>query len=666
MSPDHPSAALRRETLIDQICERFETAIRDGESPRIEEYLRTAEPDLRPDLLKDLLEIELEYRHRAGQPIDPVAYRERFPGDVELVDAAIAKITTGEGDGSRTSRSLPTGLTPPSRGDAETAVLPQNHAPTEPGSEVKLPAAVNELPDRYRDIKRLGNGAFGAVVKAYDEQLERDVAIKVLRTDRQEEMDSAGNLLQEARRAAGLDHPHLVPVYDFGQTTGGAVYIVSKFAPGGSLHDLMTSGSLERAQAVQIIAAVAEALHHAHQRGVVHRDIKPENVLLDDRGRPLVTDFGLALHENEQVWRRGEFAGSPPYMAPEQTRGKSEHLDGRTDVWALGVMLYELLTGRRPFSGKTRTVLFEEIRQRDPKPPRQIDDTIPVSLQDIVSKCLAKSVTDRYATAGDLAADLRNWQSGGANDAGAAPAATRPNPWTVAAAIGVFAVVGLAVVFWPKGDQPAALPSVANADVAAAVNAPGERQPLRGDLDLAVVRDGELLAIEHPDARPLRPGDGLRVQADLNQPAYLYLIWIDESGRAHPFHPGAPGDWGQLNASAEPVQSVVLPAADRGYSVQGDSGMQTIVLLARSSPLDSGDALNEHFAGLPEQNVQDERVLVFWDGGQVSSRADRAPNFFSTVEVDDPVMATQRILRERLRQTFPVFRGISVALQAEP
>ncbi len=154
---------------------------------------------------------------------------------------------------------------------------------------------------------------------------------------------------------------------------------------------------------------VAEAAHHAHRAGLVHRDLKPSNILIDEGGKPHITDFGLAVREELQDLRTGEIAGTPHYMAPEQVRGETHRLDGRTDVWALGVILYLSLLGRQPFSGRDPSEIFDEILHRDPKPPRQLNDRVPRELERICLKCLSKRMADRYETAGDLADDLKAW-----------------------------------------------------------------------------------------------------------------------------------------------------------------------------------------------------------------------------------------------------------------
>ncbi len=157
------------------------------------------------------------------------------------------------------------------------------------------------------------------------------------------------------------------------------------------------------------MAQAAEALSYAHEQGLVHRDLKPANILMDRQGRPHIADFGLAVHEDDRWPNRWEVAGTPPYMAPEQVRGESHRLDGRTDLWGLGVILYQMLTGVRPFEGGSNERIYDEILYREPVPPRQRDRTIPRELEWICLKCLSKLMTDRYTTASDLADDLRSW-----------------------------------------------------------------------------------------------------------------------------------------------------------------------------------------------------------------------------------------------------------------
>ena len=201
------------------------------------------------------------------------------------------------------------------------------------------------------------------------------------------------------------------------------VYIVLEYVEGTTLSDLLGRGRIEAVRFAGLIASIADAVHHAHKAGLVHRDLKPANIMIDEHGKPRVADFGLAISEALQTDRAGEVAGTPNYMAPEQVRGEAHRLDGRTDIWALGVMLYEGLTGRLPFIAGDRAALFDEILHRDPKPLRQIDDSIPRELERICLRCLCKRMPDRYSSSIDLADDLRVWLA-----AVALPAAGRRRP----------------------------------------------------------------------------------------------------------------------------------------------------------------------------------------------------------------------------------------------
>jgi serine/threonine protein kinase len=254
----------------------------------------------------------------------------------------------------------------------------------------------------------LDSGAFGEVYLASDEDLKRTVAIKVPRRQSFRSNQHVALLLNEAQIAAQFKHPGIVRVHDTGRQADGSIYIVFEYVDGKPLSKILKSGGLPRERMVDLLASVAEAIHYAHKRGLVHRDLKPDNILVDADGYPHVADFGLAVHEDGQRFHSGEVASTASYMAPEQVRGEAHRLDGRTDIWALGVILYKALAGRPPFAGE-RHQLFDEILHREPKPLRQIDETIPKELERICLKCLSKRMTDRYSSAFDLAQDLHAW-----------------------------------------------------------------------------------------------------------------------------------------------------------------------------------------------------------------------------------------------------------------
>jgi serine/threonine protein kinase len=305
---------------------------------------------------------------------------------------------------SAISSGADTGLTPES--DPGLTVAAMGVPPAEPATK-RDPAATPTSFGRYQVRDALGTGGYGAVYLGHDTQLDRPVAIKVLRGGSEVPQDEAEQFLQEARRLAQLSHPGIVAVHDVGLDRG-QIYVVSDFLDGPHLGRWLEGQRPAWPEAAHIATAVADALAHAHARLIVHRDIKPANIILTlDRG-PVLVDFGLGLDEARAGGSElGVISGTPSYMAPEQVAGLAHRIDGRTDIYSLGVVLYEMLCGRVPFRASNLRELLRQVRDDEPQPPRQLNRDIPPELERACLKALAKPLQDRYTTAADFAEDLR-------------------------------------------------------------------------------------------------------------------------------------------------------------------------------------------------------------------------------------------------------------------
>jgi hypothetical protein len=277
-----------------------------------------------------------------------------------------------------------------------------------PGETAALPAALPHVAG-FEILEVLGHGGMGVVYKARQLGLNRLVALKMVLAGANASPQELARFRAEAEAVAQLQHPSILHIYEIGEQNG-CPFLALEYVGGGSLAEHLDGTPVGPRQAAELILALARAVHHAHEKGIVHRDLKPANVLLQPDGTPKIADFGLAkrrVESNQAQTQTGTILGSPSYMSPEQAAGRNDEIGPPTDVYALGVILYELLTGRPPFKGTTLLETIDQVREHDPVPPRFLQPKTPRDLETICLKCLEKQPRRRYGAAADLASDLR-------------------------------------------------------------------------------------------------------------------------------------------------------------------------------------------------------------------------------------------------------------------
>ena len=325
---------------------------------------------------------------------------------------------------------------------------------------------------RYKVLEELGQGSMGIVYKAHDPNLDLVLAVKVLRPECLQGETLVKRFLAEARVLGRLDHPNIVRVYNVDEDQG-TVYIAMEFLEGEALNDLAKRRRLSPEEIADLGATIADALGYAHSKGIVHRDVKPGNILVRSDGKPKITDFGIARIEDTAEHLRtqaGEVLGTPAYMAPEQVL--SEPVDGRSDIFSLGIILYELCAGERPFRGDSLGAVFQAITQATPVPLLERNPEIPAALAEAVERCLRRNPVDRYQSGDELAAALRGCFRK-ESPVEAAPIASpesarRGTPaWVFAVALAVLAAAGGGIYHFAGGRDAAAPPAAPSAPAAA-------------------------------------------------------------------------------------------------------------------------------------------------------------------------------------------------------
>ncbi len=323
---------------------------------------------------------------------------------------------------------------------AGAATLPPTSVGGATQSSFALP---RELGD-YELLREIGRGGMGVVYQARQKSLRRMVALKIIHGCALASPDQLRRFAAEGQAAANLRHANIVRVLDSGQVEG-IPYLAMDYIEGQSLAQCLAHRPLDRESAVRLLCSVARAVDYLHQQGIIHRDLKPSNILVDGEGQPIVTDFGLAklLYDNSQLTQSGMAAGTPSYMAPEQAAGQTSRATPASDVYSLGAVLYELLTGRPPFIAETAIDVLIQVLEREPPSPRQLDRSIPRTLSQICLRCLDKDPANRYPSAGALANDLERYLKGEPVEISAGSLWSRLSRWArrepaLASRMGVF------------------------------------------------------------------------------------------------------------------------------------------------------------------------------------------------------------------------------------
>jgi eukaryotic-like serine/threonine-protein kinase len=389
VSSDDKASELTQFEHVVAACDRFEALVQSGGAPQIELFLAEAPASIQSVLFRELLAFELDVRFRRGERPAIDEYVARFPSQAGVVAAAFAERSVVTRDGTDA------GATQQAQNDVGRGVgqgLPQI-----PGYEIQ---------------SELGRGAMGVVYLARRVRLNRPCAIKMILAGRHAGSEAAVRFLAEAETIARLKHDGIVQIYGVGDHDG-CHYIELEYLEGGSLAQAMLGTPRPARQAAELVQAMADAVGEAHRQGIVHRDLKPANVLLTTAGRPKVADFGLAknLGAGDGLTRTDLVLGSPSYMAPEQAAGHSRDAGAAADIYALGAIFYELLTGRPPFKGATVLQTLELVKNTEPIPPSRFQPGLPRDAETICLTCLQKDPFLRYASAEALAEDLRRFRA---------------------------------------------------------------------------------------------------------------------------------------------------------------------------------------------------------------------------------------------------------------
>ncbi|MEL6107872.1 MAG: serine/threonine-protein kinase [Planctomycetota bacterium] len=384
---------------VDAICDRFEQQWIAGQSPDLGEFVEQLDVEVESQLFTELLRLEIHYRKQNSLRLDPEEVAKRFPrfkGEIRRVFV----LEKRSGDTSRIRIDNQLTRTEPGSGDT-------SHPPT------PLRMATVAF-DGYEILGEIARGGMGIVFRARQIEANRIVALKMILSGNVAGPKEVQRFKNEAKAAASLDHPNIVPVFDIGEQDGQHFFSMG-FVDGPSLKEVIATERMNGQRAATFVQTLAKAIQYAHSKGIIHRDLKPANILLDEQGNPRITDFGLSkvMDSQTELTGTGQVIGTPAYMSPEQASGNSSEISETTDVYSLGAILYELLTGHVPFHSETVVGLLIKVQNETPRSPASLSQVrMSADLDTICMKCLEKNPDHRYTTARALADDLDRYLRG--------------------------------------------------------------------------------------------------------------------------------------------------------------------------------------------------------------------------------------------------------------
>ena len=580
---------------VEALCETYERGLLEDESPDFSPLLLQADSGWRDELFRQLLLLKWAY-----EPPDASKEMERFPEFADVIE------------------------------ECRLCIEDVRQESFQPGDHV----------GRYVIKGIIGAGSFSDVYQAYDQELKRHVAIKSPKFGDHASLADVERFKAEAAALADLRHPNIVTIYDVISSPSSWPLIVMEFVP-----DRILDVGSDRDLVIERLIEVAGALHYAHGKGYIHRDLKPDNILIAPDGRALIADFGLAINADEQHAQRGKSAGTVKYMSPELVRGESHWVDGRSDIWSLGVILYLHLVGETPFQSDDLDALAEAILTQPAKPPRQSSSDCSERLEQICLKCLRKSPEERYPTAKDFADALSHAR----RHQHLAARFTKP-AIVASAAVCVFAAGWLFAS--PSAFEAATATTESRPEYSKEIaTGPKTSVPATIHLEISRRREGSMRWDSLPDAVPLRSGDSFSVTINVERPLRMWVYWLDSDAVITRLYPS------ELDDSVEPLRELRLPAH---WSLDvTQSGSATLLVLGAPEKIDA-DVENELASWKPQAVLLQRPVHT--DFGRLIARKHRGTLNYH----EDPSLAhaqNQRLLQNDTFERFSLCRSICIPIK---